>query len=61
MLTRPPSTVWLEMMSHLYQDLPANTPRAELGMESLTYHMAGGSVVTALDHELHGPIPVATR
>jgi simple sugar transport system ATP-binding protein len=38
-------------------EVDIDAPRSELSLENLMFHMAGGSGLETLQHELHGPTP----
>lgn len=40
-------------------EVELDAPRAELSLESLMFHMAGGTGLTTLEHELHGRVAAA--
>ncbi len=40
-------------------EVELDAPRAELSLENLMFHMAGGSGLAALEHELHDQTPAA--
>jgi simple sugar transport system ATP-binding protein len=42
-------------------EVELDAPRSELTLENLMFHMAGGTGLSALEHELHGARPEAVR
>jgi simple sugar transport system ATP-binding protein len=42
-------------------EVDLDTPRSELTLENLMFHMAGGKGLSTLEHEIHGDGPVASR